>query len=271
MKTKPYIEIIHDDITKTRKIESRSIDLIITSPPYGLDIKYANYNDDITYDKYLEFTENWLRKCYELAKSDGRMCVNILLDRKKDGSKNIYADFLGIAKTIGWKYYTTVIWNKGHVSRRSAFGSWMSASAPCVIAPVEMIAILYKETWKKSERGESDITRQEFIDWTNGFWELNEKEGEIEGAEYPPVWRFAGESRKRVNHPVPFPVELPRRCIKLFSYKGNLILDPFMGSGTTLVACKQTGRRGIGVDISTKYCKVARERLKALSSGVKAN
>src|SRR5712671_5605572 len=101
-----------------------------------------------------------------------------------------------------------------------AWGTWRSASAPCVIAPVEMILVLYKRTWKKS-RGlrRDDLTRDEFMAWTNG------------------IWRFRGESKNRIGHPAPFPLELPRRCLKLFSFVGDTVLDPFMGSGTTLLAC----------------------------------
>jgi site-specific DNA-methyltransferase (adenine-specific) len=106
-----------------------------------------------------------------------------------------------------------------------------------------MIAVLYKKQWKKKSKGESDITRDEFIEWTNG------------------VWNFMGESKKKIRHPSPFPVQLPRRCIKLFSYVGDTVLDPFLGSGTTLIACLQTGRKGIGIEIDRKYCEIAKQRL----------
>ncbi len=135
------------------------------------------------------------------------------------------------------------MWNEQNISRRTAWGSWVSASAPYVIAPVEMIVVLYKRQWKKKQPGKSDISRDEFLEWTNG------------------VWSFMGEFKKRVKHPGPFPLQLPRRCIKLFSYVGDTILDPFLGSGTTLVACLQTGRRGIGIDVDPKYCEIAKQRL----------
>lgn len=250
--------ILNQDILKTRAVHDSSVDLIVTSPPYGVDIKYANYEDNISYEKYLEFTEKWLAHCWKVSKSDGRLCLNIPLDKNKGGQQSVYSDITQIAKKAGWKYHSTVVWNEQNISRRTAWGSWMSASAPYVIAPVEMIAILYKEKWGKA-KGQSDITRQEFMDWTNGYW--NNKENEIAG-EGNPVWEFSGESKKKVGHPAPFPIELPKRCIKLFSYVGDTVLDPFMGSGSTLVACLQTNRKGIGVDVSKEYCELAVQRLK---------
>ena len=122
----------------------------------------------------------------------------------------------------------------------------MSASAPFVIAPVELIVILYKDSWKKQLGSkESDVSRDEFMAWTNG------------------VWTFNGESKKRVGHPAPFPRELPYRCMKLFSYVGDVVFDPFLGSGTTLVEAHNNRRIGVGVEIDTGYCELARNRLSA--------
>ena len=238
------IRIYNGDVLTVKEIEDASIDLIITSPPYDVDIKYTNYNDAISYDDYLTFTGMWLARSYRLAKSDGRLCLNIPLDKNKGGQKSVYADITTIAKKNGWQYHTTIIWNEQNISRRTAWGSWLSASAPYVIAPVEAILVMYKERWPKIVKGRSDITREEFIQWTNG------------------VWTFNGESRKKVGHPAPFPIELPKRCIKLFSFVGDTICDPFLGSGTTLLACQQTARIGIGVEIDGKYCGLAVERLK---------
>jgi len=120
----------------------------------------------------------------------------------------------------------------------------LSASAPYVIAPVELIVILYKKDWKKTSGSKkSDISKQDFMDWTNG------------------LWTFTGESKKRIGHPAPFPRELPRRCIKLFSFVGDAVLDPFLGSGTTLIACLETSRQGIGVEIDKNYCELAKRRI----------
>jgi len=244
-KSSPYfaadnILIYKDDILKISSIPNNSVDLIVTSPPYNVDIHYNSHADNLSYEDYLEFTQKWIKKCFDLAKGEGRFLLNIPLDKNKGGQKSVGADITKIAKDIGWKYHSTIIWNEGNISRRTAWGSFMSASAPYVIAPVELILVLYKNSWKKTGGSrKNDITKQEFMDWTNG------------------VWTFNGQSKKGAGgHPAPFPIELPRRCIKLFSFVGDTILDPFLGSGSTLIASYLHGRKGIGVEIDEKYSYV---------------
>lgn len=239
------VRIYQDDILKVPHISRSSVDLVITSPPYNVDIDYNSHHDGSTYQEYLNFTKKWLKKCYTLTKNDGRFCLNIPLDKNKGGQQSVCADITAIAKEVGWQYHSTIIWNEGNISRRTAWGSWMSPSAPYVIAPVEVIVVLYKKEWKKDKSNkESDITRQEFMDWTNG------------------VWTFNGQSKKGAGgHPAAFPVELPKRCIKLFSFIGDTILDPFLGSGSTLIAAQLHNRKSIGVDIDEGYCNIAIERL----------
>jgi site-specific DNA-methyltransferase (adenine-specific) len=241
------IELVCDDVLGTRRVASRSIDLIVTSPPYNVDIKYGEHDDQMAYESYLDFSRRWLKRCYGWLKKDGRLCLNVPLDKNKGGQQSVCADFTQIAKSLGYRYHSTIIWNEQNISRRTAWGSWLSASAPFVIAPVEVILVLYKESWKKTSGSRvSDIARQDFLDWTNG------------------VWTFNGESKKRVGHPAPFPVELPRRCIKMFSYVDDLVLDPFSGSGSTMLACAETQRRGIGIDFDPAYCALAQARLAKL-------
>jgi hypothetical protein len=170
--------------------------------------------------------------------------VNVALDKNKGGHQSVYADITTIAQKVGWKYHCTIVWNEQNISRRTAWGSWKSASAPYIIAPVEMIVVFYKDVWKRTLGSHrNDLVRDEFLAWTNG------------------VWTFQGESKKRVGHPAPFPVELPRRCIKLFSFVGDTVFDPFLGSGTTLMACLQTKRKGVGIDIDKRYCELAKRRI----------
>ena len=247
---KPYFGndktlIFNEDILKITAISENSVDLIITSPPYNVDIHYNSHADNLSYEDYLEFTQKWVKKCFDLARNEGRFLLNIPLDKNKGGQKSVGADITKIAKDVGWKYHSTIIWNEGNISRRTAWGSFMSASAPYVIAPVELILVLYKDSWKKTGSSrENDITKKEFMDWTNG------------------VWTFNGQSKKGAGgHPAPFPIELPRRCIKLFSFIGDTILDPFLGSGSTLIASYLHDRQGIGIDIDKSYCDVAIQRL----------
>ena len=240
------ISIYKDDILKINGIPKSCVDLIVTSPPYNVDIHYNSHKDDLSYDEYLEFTEKWLKKCYDLAKDDGRFCLNIPLDKNKGGQQAVYADITELASKIGWNYHSTIIWDEGNIWRGNAWGSWMSASAPYVFAPVEVILLLYKKNWKKDSRRtrQNDITKQEFMRWTNGYW------------------TFGGQTKKGAGgHPAAFPIELPRRCIKLFSFVGDTVLDPFLGSGSTLIAAHLNKRKGIGVDIDKNYCDVAIDRL----------
>ncbi len=241
---KKNIKLFHNDFIKVDFSEYVGrVNLLITSPPYNLSIEYGKHNDSLDYEVYLEFTKQWLTKAYELMADDGRICVNIPLDKNKNGLKPVYSDFVEIAKRVGFKYQSTIVWNEQNISRRTAWGSWLSASAPYVIAPVEMIVVMYKKQWKRLNKGESTINKEEFIEWTNG------------------VWTFSGESKKRVGHPAPFPLELPRRCIKLFSYKDDLILDPFVGSGTTLISAFQEGRKAIGTEIDERFINLAMSRI----------
>lgn len=224
--------------------KEETFDLIITSPPYNLDIKYNIHKDDLNYEEYLSFSEKWMRNCLKWTKKEGRFCLNIPLDKNKNGQKSIGADLTVLAQKIGWKYHSTIIWNEGNISKRTAWGSWLSASSPYVIAPVEIIVVLYKENWKKTTGSKiSDITKEQFIKWTNGFWTFN------------------GESKRKIGHPAPFPIELPYRCIKLFSFVEDIILDPFAGSGTTLIAANNTNRYSIGLEIDSKYCELAKQRI----------
>lgn len=236
--------LLKGDALDTNLFDDEIFDLIITSPPYNVDIKYNSHNDDLTYEEYLSFTEKWITNCYKWTKKQGRFCLNIPLDKNKGGQKSVGADITVLAQKIGWKYHSTIIWNEGNISRRTAWGSWMSAAAPYVIAPVELIVIFYKDQWKKTTGSKiSDITKQEFMDWTNGLWTFN------------------GESKKKIGHPAPFPLELPYRCIKLFSFVDDIVFDPFAGSGTTLIAANNTNRYSIGLEIDLHYCEIAKQRI----------
>ena len=236
--------LYNGDALNPRAFTEEFIDLAVTSPPYNVDIQYNSNNDDLSYEEYLDFTKKWITNVFSWTKNQGRFLLNIPLDKNKGGQKSVGADITTIAQKIGWKYHSTIIWNEGNISRRTAWGSWLSASSPYVIAPVELIVVLYKGEWKKTGgSGESDIKKQDFMDWTNG------------------VWTFNGESKKRIGHPAPFPIQLPHRAIKLFSYVHDVIFDPFAGSGTTLIAASNNNRIGVGLEIDKNYCKLAKNRI----------
>ncbi|WP_104740780.1 DNA-methyltransferase [Helicobacter bizzozeronii] len=220
----------------------KSLDCTITSPPYNVGIAYNTNADSQSYAEYLDFNATWLQNTYLWSKPSGRLCLNIPLDKNKGGQQSVGADVITLAKKIGWRYHSSIIWNEGNISRRTAWGSWLSPSAPYVIAPVELIVILYKEVWKKQHKGRSDLKKEEFMAWTNGLWQFN------------------GESKKRIGHPAPFPRELPRRCIKLFSFIGDVICDPFSGSGTTMLEAYANQRAFVGIESDPAYCALAKQR-----------
>ncbi len=232
------------DVLDRDTFDKQFIDLTVTSPPYNVGIDYTSNNDTLSYEKYLEFSKKWMSNVFHWSNTQARFILNIPLDKNKGGQQSVGSDLTAIAKQVGWKYHSTIIWNEGNISRRTAWGSWLSASAPYVIAPVELIVILYKDEWKKTNGTKiSDISRQEFMDWTNGLWTFN------------------GESKKRIGHPAPFPRQLPHRAIKLFSYVNDVVFDPFAGSGTTLIEACNNKRIGIGLEIDKQYCEIIKNRI----------
>ena len=236
--------LFQGDTLNEQLFDKAFIDLIVTSPPYNVGIAYNSNDDELNYEQYLLFSEQWMSNCYQWSKPQARFCLNIPLDKNKGGNRAVGADLTQIAQKVGWKYKFTIIWNEGNISRRTAWGSWKSASAPIVIAPVELIVVLYKDEWKKtSGTKSSDITADEFKAWTQG------------------VWTFNGESKKRIGHPAPFPKDLPYRCIKLFSYERDVVFDPFSGSGTTLIVAQNCNRIGIGIEIDPSYCELSKNRI----------
>lgn len=239
------ILLINSDSLYEKLFETEFIDLIVTSPPYNVGIEYNSNNDLLSYEDYLEFSRKWMLNCYKWSKTQARFCLNIPLDKNKVGSQSVGSVLTHIAQEVGWKYKCTIIWNEGNISKRTAWGSWKSASAPVVIAPVELIVILYKDEWKKTKGSKiSDITTEEFKIWTNG------------------IWTFNGESKKRIGHPAPFPKELPYRCIKMFSYVDDTVFDPFAGSATTLIVARHLKRMAIGVELDTSYFNLSISRIK---------
>jgi len=247
--------LVQGDVTNRDLLLPATVDLIVTSPPYNVGIPYNVHQDTLSYSDYLAFSQCWLSNCFVWAKPQGRLVLNIPLDKNKGGQHSVGADLTVLAQQTGWRYHATIIWNEGNISRRTAWGSWLSAAAPYVIAPVELVVVLYKDSWKKTTGSQqSTLTKTEFLTWTNGLWQFN------------------GERKEKGGHPAPFPSELPRRAINLFSFVHDVVLDPFAGSGTTLLASEMSHRYGIGVDIDADYCAMAQSRLLSMvdeTGGVK--
>ncbi len=239
----PLVTIYCADSAELSFVPDESVHLVVTSPPYNLDVSYAGYRDDLPYEAYLRWVERWATELLRVAVVGGRACINIPLDSNKGGKRAVYADYVAAFRAAGWSYHTTIVWNEQNISRRTAWGSWMNPSAPFVTAPVEMVPVFFKETWPRQRAGRTtDITRDEFLEWTLG------------------TWTFAGENPSRVGHPAPFPEELPRRLMRLYSFVEDTILDPFLGSGTTCAVAKALGRQAIGVDVDPAYCELAATR-----------
>jgi len=233
-------------------IPDNYVDLVITSPPYNVDLgnnkfntnKYDTYNDNKDHKEYIEWLKNIFSTIYKKVKKGGRVIINI--GDGKNGMIPTHSDIIQfMTNEIGYLFYTTILWNKRNTANRTAWGSFKSPSCPSLPRPFEFILIFAKETRKLQEKGESDLNNSEFIDWSLGLWD------------------FAPETDmiKKYNHPAMFPLQLPWRCAKLFSWKNSVIMDPFNGAGTTGVAAKMLGRKYIGIDMSEEYCKVTKKRL----------
>lgn len=238
---KKQLNIIQGDCNKILPtLKEDSIDLVVTSPPYNVGLDYNFYDDKLPYDEYLSFLYDVWKNCYRVLKWDGRICINMSPVRRLQ--RFIISDVAKQLEDIGYRFRDHIIWNKQNITKRSAWGSWMSPSCPWLLQPYEFI-IIYNKRFPKKRGSKSDITRDEFIEYTNS------------------LWSFSGET-KVPEHPAVFPEELPKRLIKLYSYVDDTVLDPFLGSGTTLKVAKDLDRRGIGIELDPKYVELAKERCK---------
>jgi site-specific DNA-methyltransferase (adenine-specific) len=227
-----------------RELSENTVDLIITSPPYNLSIGYADNTDTLDYNDYLNWATDWIYESKRVLKPDGRICINVPLETNLTGKRFIESDYINILENSRMLRMANI---KRNVTRRTAWGSWLSPVFPCVNNPLECILVYAKETKRHlGDKENIDITREEFITYTMGVWEMNPAK------------------KSKVGHPAPFPEELPYRCMKLFSYRNDLVLDPFMGSGTTAVVAKRLGRRYLGFDITQKYCEMADRTLDSI-------
>jgi DNA modification methylase len=232
------------------RLDDESVDLVITSPPYNVDLGKNKYNKN-PYDLYVDNKEHgeyiaWITsifyEVYMKLKNGGRVVINI--GDGKNGAVPTNSDFIQLMVRLGYLPMTHIIWNKNSTGNRTAWGSFMSPSCPSFPTPFEHILVFAKGSTKLQYAGETDITREEFIAWSYAMWV------------FPPELR-----QKKMGHPAMFPEELPLRCIKMLSYKGATVLDPFAGLGTTCKVAKELGRNYIGFEISEEYCEIANDRI----------
>jgi len=228
---------------KMEELPDSSVHLMVTSPPYNVG---KEYDEDFTLEEYLEFLKRVWREVYRVLVPGGRACINIAnLGRKP--YIPLHAFIARDMFELGFLMRGEIIWDKGSSAGSStAWGSWCSAANPTLRDVHEYILVFSKDTFsrKNIHKRRSTITRDEFLEFTKS------------------VWTFPAISAKEVGHPAPFPVELPYRLIQLYTYEGEVVLDPFMGSGQTAIAAIKTGRHYVGYEIEEEYVRLAERRIR---------
>ena len=256
------LTLIYGDALKVlKKIPNESVDLVVKSPPYNVGKDYGIYKDNKKWQEYIKFSKEWLAEVYRILKLDGRLALNIPNAIKNDEGRiaHFVPIFIELIERIGLKTMEWITWVKGKAiiddngnyidstfcGNNTAWGSWCSPSSPYLRSLSESILICYKEVRKKEGKKEYiDITPSEFRKWTKNVWFIPTTNNKYDR-----------------SHPATFPIELPKRIIKLYTYKYDTVLDPFLGSGTTMLACLETKRNFIGIELNPEYIKIAKKRL----------
>ena len=221
-----------------------SVHLMVTSPPYNVG---KEYDEDLSLQQYRDFLNRVFKEVYRVLVPGGRACINIAnLGRKPYLPLHIYViqDML----ELGFLMRGEIIWNKASSSSPStAWGTWLSAANPILRDIHEYILVFCKDTFtrRNPQRRMSTISKEEFLQYTRS------------------VWTFPAESARKVGHPAPYPVELPYRLIQLYTFKGDVVLDPFMGSGATCIAALRSGRNYVGYDIDQEYVTLSHRRVRS--------
>lgn len=223
------------------ELPDNSVHLMITSPPYNVT---KEYDDNLNLEEYLMLLKKVWTETYRVLASGGRACINVAnLGRKPYIPLHSY--IINDMLEIGFQMRGEIIWNKASsASPSTAWGSWLSAANPVLRDIHEYILIFSKDSFSHTSKGkESTISKEEFLEWTKS------------------IWTFPAVSAKKIGHPAPFPEELPNRLIKLYSFKQDVVLDPFLGSGTTSLAAIKNGRNYVGYDTNKKYVELADKRV----------
>jgi len=266
-------KIINGDCIEVMKtFPEGSIDLLVTSPPYNVNIAYDVHKDDLPMDEYYEWTKDWLREALRVLKDDGRIAVNVpneLNVQERGGRILFVAEFWMMMKEVGFKFSGLVdlTENSPHRVRQTAWGSWMSASAPYVYNPKECVIIAYKKSSKKLTKGVSQ--------WLGTPTQIITEDGKVKNKmvyqdedkkEFMNLvfgrWEYFADTRSLTK--ATFSMDIPAKAIKILSYKNDIVFDPFMGSGTSAFAAELLDRRWIGIELSQDYTEIARKRVQAL-------
>jgi site-specific DNA-methyltransferase (adenine-specific) len=223
------------------QIPNESVHLVVTSPPYNV---CKEYDQDLSLDQYLTMLARVWGEVHRALVPGGRACINVAnLGRKP--YIPLHTFLIEQMLALGFLMRGEIIWDKAaSASPSTAWGSWLSASNP-VLRDVHEYILVFSKTGFRRPKGErkNTIQKADFLDWTKS------------------IWTFSAVQASKIGHPAPFPLELPHRCIQLFTYKDDVVLDPFAGSGTTCLAAQQDGRRYVGYEINPSYCQLAEERL----------
>ena len=226
------------------ELPDHSVHLMVTSPPYNVR---KEYDEDLSLEEYRELLSSVFRETYRVLVTGGRACVNVAnLGRKP--YLPLHAFMIEDMVAAGFHMRGEIIWDKGASAAAStAWGSWLSASNPVLRDVHEYILVFSKESFaRKAIDQDSTIERDEFLEWTKS------------------VWHIPAVSAKKIGHPAPFPEELPERLIKLYTFQGDIVLDPFAGSGTSCVAALNNDRGYVGYEIEEEYVTLAEDRLAAV-------
>jgi len=263
-------KIINGDCIEVMKTMPEStVDLIVTSPPYGVGIEYDTHNDDVDFEEYKVFSKEWLTEAYRVLKDDGRIALNIPYEinrQDKGGRIFMVAELWSIMQKIGYKFYGLVDLNENspHRSKTTAWGSWMSPSAPYIYNPKECVILAYKKNHIKKVKGEpqwkSDIVDLQQEDGTVKKKTVYQDEDKKEFMELVyGQWDYFADTKQMTK--ATFSMDIPMKAIKILTYKNDLVLDPFCGSGTSVAAAEILHRRWVGIELSPNYTEVSRQRV----------
>jgi site-specific DNA-methyltransferase (adenine-specific) len=265
-------KIINGDCVEVLKtFPDCCIDLVVSSPPYNVGIQYDTHIDNSKMDDYWIWTEKWLTEIYRTLKDDGRVAINIPLEvnvQDRGGRVFFVSEFYQIMKKIGFKFFGIVDLEEDspHRSKTTAWGSWMSPSGPYVYNPKECVILSYKKHHIKKVKGDSQWVGTPIkVEQEDGTFKTKVVYQDEDKKEFMELvfgqWKYLNDSRPMTK--ATFSLDIPSKAIKILSYKNDIILDPFAGSGTSLVAAEILDRRWIGIELSPNYCQIANERVQA--------